>query len=476
MTPPDWFAGRRFGLAVAAVVVAATGLRAAGLGAWPFGSDELGTFDDVRVFYDPPVPVTHPDQKVPQVIPLSMTLLDFGHRLFGRDERGSRVLVAVLGVAHVALVAVGLRGLVGPAVALTAGAWLAVSVEHVFYSQYHRFYTLSALLVGAATLAAARAARTGSGGWAAVGCGFVGLGVLAHTLAGAAFGVVAVGAAVSAAAGRWRPAVVTGVGIAVAAAAFVAILLPLAGEKTAMPNFGGLSSRHAVLAAVAQVSWPACLLAAPGAVLLWRRDATQAAFWVGSAAVWLGAAVVLPGVLPYHSAYSFPLAVPVFVLAAVTAAELAAAVRARAGLLAAALVWAGLALLNLPALASYYQDGNRHDFRTAAEYVAAHVGPDDALLCNEPLKLIHYRPDLAPHVLPQKPDGRPAVPEVRLPPGGRLWVVVSGGRAGFEPGWRDWVHRHCHLQLKVARPRFDYYEFAVWVFRTPGPPPPPDAR
>ena len=121
MTPPDWFIGRRFGLGVAAVVAAAVGLRAFGLGAWPFGSDELGTFDDVRIFYHPPVPVTHPDQLVPRVIPLSMVVLDLGHRMFGRDEWGCRVLVAILGVAHVALVTVGLRGLLGPAVAVGVG-------------------------------------------------------------------------------------------------------------------------------------------------------------------------------------------------------------------------------------------------------------------------------------------------------------------------------------------------------------------
>lgn len=466
----DGWTGRRFWLAAVTVLVIAAGLRIGGLGRWPFGSDELGTFGDVEAFFHPPDVITHPDLRVPRVIPLSMIVLDFGHRMFGRDEGGCRVLVALLGIAHVALAMVGLRGLVGPTVAITTGAWMAVSVDHIFYSQYHRFYTLVALLLTAATLAAARSARSGSGRWMAVACGLVGLGVLAHTLAGAAFGVLAIGALVAASRHRWHPTFVFVAGAALAAAGLVFVLLPLAGAKTTTVNFAGLSTRHALLASVAQVSWPTCVLALPGAWILWQRDRDQAAFWVGAAAVWAGVPLVLPMLLAYHSAYAFPLALPVFVLAATTVEELVFALRDRVGRRVAALVWVGLPLLSLPSLASYYQDGNRHDFRTAANYLAANVGPADAILCNEPLKLIYYRPELDPYILPQEPIGRHAVPAVVLRPGGRLWVVASGGRAGFEPGWQVWVHHNCHLQTKVAARRFDYYEFAVWVYRTPGVP------
>ncbi|MBN9119303.1 MAG: glycosyltransferase family 39 protein [Planctomycetes bacterium] len=461
------FAGRRFWLAVVVVVVLAVGLRLAGLGRWPFASDELGTFNEVALFHNPPNPITHPDQAVPRVIPLSMLVLDAGYRLFGRNEFGCRLLISLLGVAHVAVVTVGLSRVAPRAVALTAGVWLAVAVEHIFYSQYHRFYTLAALLVASATLAAARSVRTGSGRWMTAACVLAGLAVLAHTLAGAVFGVLLIGGAVSAVAGRWKPALVATVGAVAAAGGFALVILPVIGAKAGLTSWTGLSSLHAALGAIVQVSWPVCVLAVPGAVVLWRQDREQGAFWIGAAGVWAGMAAVLPAVLPYHSAYIFPFALPMFVLAATAVVEAATAVRERAGPTAGWLVWVGLPLLNLPALASYYQDGNRHDLRTAAAYVAERIGPADRVISNEPDKLAHYRPALVPHLVHVPRAASPQDAVGAVPPGGRLWVVCSGGRGGFEPEWQEWVHQHCHLQTTVSRTRYDYYAFSVWVFRTP---------
>jgi hypothetical protein len=462
--------GRRFWLAVAAVMVLAVALRANGLGRWPFASDELGTFNEVALFRNPPNPITHPDQAVPRVIPLSMCALDIGHRLFGRDEFGCRFLVAIFGVLHVAAVVIGLSYVLPRLVALAAGLWLAVSVEHIFYCQYHRFYTLAALLVACATLAAARSVRTGSGWWMAAACAFAAPAVAAHTIAGAVFGVLLLGGAVAAVGGKWRPLIVAGAGAIVAGVLLAFVIMPVIGAKAGLTSWTGLSSTHAVFGAIMQVSWPVCLLAIPGAVVLWYRDRAQAAFWSGAAGVWAGSAVALPAILPYHSAYIFPFALPMFVLAASAVAGAAAAVGATAGTLAGRLVWLALPLLNFPALASYYQDGNRHDFRAAAAYVAERIGPLDRVISNEPDKVEHYRPDLAPQMLHLPRANDPATALARVPPGGRLWVVCSGGRSGFEPGWQEWVHRHCHLQSVIAHTRYDYYAFPVWVFRTPDPP------
>lgn len=465
MLVSDTFAGRRFWLALAAVVVLATGLRLTGLGRWPFASDELGTFREVEHFHNPPNPLTHPDQAVPRVIPLSMLALDTGYRLFGRDEFGGRLLVALFGVANVAVVVIGLSRVLPRPVALTAGLWLAVSVEHIFYSQYHRFYTLAALLVASATLAAARSVRTGSGPWMGVACVFAWLSVLAHTLAGAVFGVLLLGGLISAVGGQRRPLIVAGIGAAGAGAGLAFVILPIVGAKAGLTSWTGLTSAHALLGAVLQVSWPVCVLAVPGAVVMWRHDRTQALFWIGATGVWAGMAVALPAVLPYHSAYIFPFALPMFVLAASAVVEIVGALRQNP--VAARLVWVGLPLLNLPALASYYQDGNRHDFRAAAAYVAERISPADRVISNEPDKLAHYQPALVPQLLhlPRAASPQDVIPQV--PPGGRLWVVCSGGRGGFEPGWQDWVHQHCQQQTVVSRPRYDYYAFPVWVFRTP---------
>ncbi len=461
--------GRRFALGVLAVTLAAAGLRAAGLGAWSFAADELGTFHEIDWFFHPPEPMKSPDEAVPRAIPVAMLALDAGHRAFGRSEAGCRVVPAVCGVLHVALAAVGLAAAgLSRAAALAAGVLLAVAGDHLFYSQYHRFYTLAALAAGAALIAAGRAVRTGSGGWAAAACALAGVGVLTHTLVGAVFGVIAAGTIAAAlAGGRWRPAGVAVGGAVVAAGVFMFVLWPIVGAKSGLTGFGGLSTRHALLAAAVQAGWPVCVLAALGLAVLWHRDRPAAAFWGTAAAGWAGAAAVLPAVLPYHSAYSFPLALPAFALAGVAVAEVAGAVRPR-GRAAAGLAWVGLMALTLPTLVSYYQDGSRPDLRAAAAYLAAWAGPDDLLVSNEPETIYHYLPAGGPVWLDVRLNGDlGAAPR---DPGRRLWVVCSGGRNGFVPAWREWVLANGRLHAVIARPRYDYHEYAVWVFAVPGRP------
>lgn len=463
----DEFAGWRFWLALIVILALASAARFADLGKWAFASDELGTFNDVGLFLNPPSQITHPDQAVPRVIPVAMAALDAGHRLFGRDEFGCRVAVAAFGVLHIAAVVIGLSLVLPRAVALTAGVWLAVATEHIFYSQYHRFYTLAALFVGCATLAAARSAKTGSGRLMAWACVFGALAVLTHTVTGAVFAVVLFGGLLAALGGRKRPLAVAVCGAAVALGWLVGGVLPILKAKTELTSWLGLSSAHAAFGLVAQASWPVCVLAVPGFFVMWKRDRGQAAFWAVAGLVWVGASVALPAVLVFHTAYAFPLMLPVFVFAATTAAALASAARERGGWLAGAAVWLALPLLNLPSLVSYYQDGNRHDFRAAGAYLAERVGPNDRILSNELDKLVHYRPDLQPRIIDQSRADPPADAFAQVPPGGRLWVVCSGGRSGFEPAWQQWVYANGRQDALLGRPRYDYYEFRIWVFVTP---------
>lgn len=465
MTDP--LAGRRFWLAFVAVLAVAAGARAAYLGKWAFASDELGSFKDIERYRNPPTGSAHPDEVLPQVIPLSMLALNAGHTLFGSDEGGCRVVVALFGLAHVAVVVLGLSLVTSRTVALTAGLLLALSVEHIFYSQYHRFYTLAALLAGCATLAAARSVKVGSAGWMAAACVFACLAVLAHTLVGTVFGILLVGGLIAAFAGTKRPLLVAVGGSVVALAWLALVVLPVVGDKAGLKSWTGYSSAHAVFGAVGQVSWPVCLLAIPGLAIMWKRDRSQALFWAAAGCVWAGSAVVLPKVLPYHPAYIFPLMLPVFVFAAVAVAEIVSAIRANSGSAAAILVWLLLPLLNLPSLASYYQDGNRHDFRAAAAYLTEHIGPNDRILSNELDKLLHYRPELRTQIVNQPRSAPPSDALAMVPPGGRLWVVCSGGRNGFEASWEKWVYANCHQDTVIGRSRYDYYAFPVWVFRTP---------
>lgn len=445
----------RYALAVLAVVLLATGLRVGGLGRWPFAGDELGTYDELDWWANPPAVVESPDQTVPRVIPLSMWAFEVGRRLFGHDELGSRVVPATCGVLGVVAVTLGLGGVLPRWQAVAIGLWLAVGVEPIFYSQYHRFYTLTALFAWSALVAGARAVKADSAGWMVAACALAGLATACHTLAGATFGALAV-------AGLWggrRVRLTAAAGAIVAAGVAGAVILPVVRAKAGMTVWHGDSPLRAVFSLVAQASWPACVLAPVGLVMLWRRDRRQAGYWGTAAAAWLGGGLVLPLVLPYHSAYSFAAAVPVWVLAGVATAELASTAGGR-------LLWAGLPLLTLPSLASYYADGNRHDFRAVAAYIAERAGPADRVLCNEPQKLMHYRPELTPRLL----SPRPADP-FAVPPGGRLWVACGANRRSLEKPWAGWLADHARLQTVIAAKRADYHEYAVWVYVTDGPTP-----
>lgn len=444
----------RFLLAVLAVTLLAAGLRGAGLGRWPFGGDELGTFDELAWHRDPPAVIETPDQSVPRVIPLSMWAFEAGRQAFGEGERGSRVVPAVCGLLGVVVVTLGLAGPLPRPAAVAVGLWLAVGVEPIFYSQYHRFYSLTALFAWPALVAGARAVRTGSAGWMLAACGLAGLATACHTIAGATFGALAVGAVW----GGWRVRLTAWAGAAAAAGVAVAVILPAVGAKAGMTFAGweGASSVRAAFSLVAQASWPAAVLAPVGLALLWQRDRRQAGYWATAAAAWLGGGLVLPAVLPYHSAYSFAAALPVWVLAGVATAELAGRV-GRPGWL----LWAGLPLLTLPGLASYYADGNRHDFRATAAYLADRVGPADLVLCNEPAKLKHYRPELLPRLLSPL-----AADAFRVPAGGRLWVACGASRRSLEKPWQPWLADHARLQTVIAARRADYHEYAVWVYVT----------
>jgi hypothetical protein len=443
----------RYALAVLAVVVLATGLRVGGLGRWPFAGDELGTFDELGWWTHPPAVAENPDQTVPKVIPLSMAVFDAGRRLFGASELGSRVVPCVSGVLGVLAVTLGLAGVLPRWQAIAVGLWLAVGVEPIFYSQYHRFYTLTALFAWPALVTGARAVKADSAGWMLLACALAGLATACHTLAGATFGTLAV-------ASLWggrRVRLTAWGGAIVAAGVAGAVILPVVRAKAGMTTWAGDSPLRAAFSLVAQASWPACVLAPVGLMALWKRDRRQAGYWGTTAVAWVGGGLVLPVVLPYHSAYSFAAALPVWVLAGVATAELASTAGGR-------LLWAGLPLLTLPSLASYYADGNRHDFRAVADYIAVRAGPDDRVLCNEPDKLRHYRPELLPRLLPPL-----AADPFAVPPNGRLWVACGANRRSLEKPWAGWLAAHARLQTVIAARRADYHEYAVWVYVTDGP-------
>lgn len=460
---------RSWWTAFLAIAILAIGMRAAGIGKWSFASDELGTFIEAeQIVGKRTMAADDPDRNIAYMIPLASSLHAVGHELFGTDEKGSRTLPAIFGVLQILVVGIGLRDLVGKTTALAAMLLLTLAPEHLFYCQYHRFYAPATFFVSLSFLSTARAIRSGSGFWMMASVVAALLAVLVHALVGVVFGgmvgAILLARILRAGSPSNRPLWIALAGCAIAAAFAIFYVYPLGREKAMGVSWTGYSMPRAVMSGVSQVSWPVLVLAAPGAILLWRRDRAQAIFWIVQAAFWLGALIVLPLLVPFHSAYVFALTLPVFLLAGVTIGELANAITTRS-VLAAISVFLMLPLLNLPSIASHYQDGSRHDFRAAANWLGDRVGPNDLIVAIQGDKLSYYRPELHGRWQRFPNKGFEAWLDEQRPANGKVWFMLPSGREGLPDPWRDWLLKQARLQTTIVHRRFDYHEYPIFILQ-----------
>src|SRR3954469_5826295 len=73
------------------------GLRFFRLGSWSYTGDELAAFEEERSLYaGEPTPEGSQADRLPRLLPLGYLTLYVGDSLFGPDEFGSRVAVALL--------------------------------------------------------------------------------------------------------------------------------------------------------------------------------------------------------------------------------------------------------------------------------------------------------------------------------------------------------------------------------------------
>ena len=109
-------------------------------------------------------------------------LHDLGYRCFGRDEFGSRVLPALLGMVQVVLVFLLLTGPLGQPTALATALLIALWPEHIHRSQENRFYMTACLTASLCMLAGAQAVYRRSLSWYGLAGLLAGVAVFTHTL------------------------------------------------------------------------------------------------------------------------------------------------------------------------------------------------------------------------------------------------------------------------------------------------------
>jgi predicted membrane-bound mannosyltransferase len=455
---------RRLILAAFLLVLIASGLRFYRLGSWPFGGDELSTIAEADALVAGEPPVTQV-ARLPRAVPLGHLIHATGYRWLGRDEWASRVPTALSGTFQCLLVFILLNGLLGHRVALATGALLAVWPEHVYYSQYNRFYIFAGLAASLCMLLGAWAVQRRSSILCGLAC-LAGLAaLLCHTLTALVLvGVLVALVAVAQAAQHPLPRrLFVAVGVAcLAVAGFTAFYLaPLLRGWNSGVSWGA-SPLHSLLASLSQVGWPVALLAGVGGVLAWKADREQGRYWVTFAGLWVFASLALPLVLSYHSAYHVPLSLGVFVLAGITVVHVGESLR-MIGTMPAAVWFFAVMALNLPALVSHYRDGSRIDYRTPAAYLARHLRPGDQVAALGPSCLRHYLANAAPAV--GLSEGRVARDlDQLLASDRRLWIVLSCGRSGHPAELQRWLDQHARRCVVIRKERFDHRNYVAEVY------------
>jgi hypothetical protein len=462
---------------VLALGVLAGGLRFFRLGTWAFHGDELPTVEEADYLFQgyerPDLTGIAAEQfgRLPRLIPLSYAVHYLGYCLFGRDELGSRVIIALLGTLNVLLVFLCLDRPLGRVPALATALLVALWPEHLYRSQENRFYMVAAICASLCMMLGAQAVYRRSFLWTALAC-LAGLAaVYAHTLQGLVFGGLFLAILAAAWLGNnWRLVQMLGVVLAgglVATAVVVWHVLPLAHGWNAGEEWG-FGNWHSVMASVSQLGWPITLLALLGTLTAWKRGTEQDGYWLTWTALWAGCTLLLPVFVVYHPGYVFPLALGVLVLAGRAIAQIYDSLRIQNP--AAAYAWLGLAVaMNLPSLVSHFSDGSRYDFRTPARHIVAHWQPGDRIASPSPRLLKHY---LGHDLEPIGVKGTNPLPRIQrlTDEPGRLWIVVPSSRDGKPENLRRWLGTHCSQQMALCRKRFDYYEYVIEVYLYDPPP------
>jgi 4-amino-4-deoxy-L-arabinose transferase-like glycosyltransferase len=453
-------------LTALALAVLAGGLRFYRLGAWPFFGDELATFNEAQCFSEGSTDQENSQvARISQLIPVSYLVHKADYALFGRDEFGSRALMALLGTALVVIAFLGLVGPLGFPAALASSLLLAVWPEHVYQSQQHRFYMTAAFFSSLAMLMGSWAVHRRSLALAVCACLAAFAAILSHTLQGVVLAGLFAGFLLAAWAGR-QPLPLARLSVVIAAGALAGcfmlfFLLPRISEWNSGEGWGA-GPFHSLLASTYELGWPVALLAGLGAISVVRNRDGQGCYWLAWAGVWTMASVVFPLIVVYHSAYVFPLMLGAIVLAGYAAAQIYGHLR-RQSLFLAGAWFAVVAALNFPSLLSHYSDGSRHDYRQAARFIENHWQHGDQVAAVAPGALRRYAEVCQDAISLKTWDPLPDLKELSLSPR-RLWIVIPSDRPGKPEPLRRWLGLNCTQQLEIRPRRFDYRENIVEVY------------
>lgn len=453
---------------VATILILGAALRFYGLGAWPFAGDETATLLEEKVlFHDVQVSEHSQTYRLPHLIPVSYFLLHISQTLFGSDEFGSRFLMAIVGTAGVVAIFMLLDGLIERPAAIAVALLVMVWPEHIFQSQQARFYAAAAFFSFLSILFGAFALKRKPLLFYTLSCVLAFAAMLTHTLMVVLFPLIFAGIVTGSYAQRKPVPKNLWLVFLVAAIIVVCFFEFYAMQFLRGWNQGstwGYSVAHSVLASIVMIGWPIALLSMVGFLLMLRERGAQNWYWATCFIGWAVATIAFPSLVIYQEQYIFPLSLGALVPAGYTIGVVYKHLKPRSVLIASA--WLLLMCLsNLPSLASYYVDGSRSDFRSAAEYIKEKWAPGDRVTASS-VELVRYYASGCCE--PMIPLGLPSNALSKLKEltanGGRLWIVLESGRSGLPKNLQEWLFANTCHKLEIKGKRFDYWEPVVDVY------------
>jgi hypothetical protein len=452
------------------VTMVAAGLRFYRLGNWSFEADEIGALVEEQIhFYGADFAddehYNYQHTRLPRIVPLGYGVLHVGYELFGRDEAGSRVAPAIIGTATAALVFLLMAPVSGRAAALATSLLIAFSQQHVYYSQFNRFYVVAVFCGYLCFLVGAYGVRDLRPLVALLLCAGGAAALFAHPMAAGAFGLACLGILAGTIADRRRvrrSGLLVLVAGALALAAIIAFhVLPLLrGWNQGLET--GDTPAVALLATISRIGWPVVWLAALGGLLAVLDGGGANCYWLVCALGSWAVIFLMPMEFVFVARYALPLSLPVFVLAGTAIAKVFRLLRERS--LPAAIAWMALAaLIGLPSLASHYLDGSRADLRSAVEYVQRHWREGDRVCCaslGTKLAFAHYGPECRPQQILAAGQSL----EQMVAGGGRTWIVSCSYWGGRSSVADDWLGKKCLREARFEKPRYDHYRYCADVY------------
>lgn len=437
---------------------------------WSLWGDEAWSFAEVKSLLEKPffLPSITDADYLGRAIPIGVALQALTYQVFGTSEWQARMGVAIAGTLAIPLIVWFVAALSGHTTAMILGGILLFSPWHLFESQNNRIYSFAFLFVSVALLAAALAWKQKQRSWAIVA------GILsAVALATFNFTILlplGLGTFVVAERLLWKTPLPWRIIRTYLLSGGPLLLVSLAFAIIARQHWNGetpwgYSSLHTLLGLAFNLNWEIALFSGVGCLwCLWlNRDSTER-LWVVLIVISVASALIAPRFTDFRPEYLFPMTLPFFLVTARMLAYLYELLKRQSRLLAMACVSAVL-LGPLPSWISYYADGNRYDYRAAAQFILKHQQPGDIIAADWPGIMRYYTQGTVKAADDVTRGFQPITTlEQYTVNGQRLWLVVTLNRQELTEEVEHWLWQHAVRMTRIKQKRFDYHENITDVY------------